>query len=135
MKRVCSFGLTVVVALASLTWLNVGTALARKQYKDEFVKKYVTEEPSTPAQKKLDSEVKAVNCGICHLGPKGAKKKEHKAYGTALKKLLEKNEKDADKIDTALDTLAKEPSSPDDAASPTYGDLLEKGKLPVPPGK
>ncbi len=85
MKRVFSFGLTAVVALASLTWLNAGTALARKQYSEAFIKKYVTEDPATPAQKSLDAEVKSVKCGVCHMGPGGSKKKERNAYGAAYK--------------------------------------------------
>ncbi len=131
MKSVCWFVLTAVVAVASIAWLNVGTAQARKQYSDEFIKKYVTEDPSTPAQKALDAEVKAVKCGVCHAGDKGANKKERNAYGAALQKAVGKNEKNASAIDAALDKVADEHSVPGKDDSPTFGDLLKEGKLPV----
>jgi hypothetical protein len=135
MKSVCSFGLTAVVALASLAALNVGTAHARKQYSDEFVKTYITDSPSTPAQKAIEADVKAVKCGVCHVGPGGSKKKERNAYGAALQKQLEKNEKDTGKIKAGLEAIAKDSSNPADAKAPTFGDLLKEGKLPAPAEK
>ncbi len=135
MKRVCSFGLTAIVAVASLGWLNAGTALARKQYSDEFSKKYATDTPSTPAQKAIHEEIKAVKCGVCHMGPGGSKKKERNAYGAALQKVVGKNEKAVEKIDAALDAVAKESSKAGDSKAPTFGDLLKDGKLPAPAEK
>ena len=41
-----------------------------------------------------------------------------------------KNEKDKEKILEALDKVAKEKSNPDDASSPTFGELIKSGKLP-----
>jgi hypothetical protein len=135
MKRVCSFGFVAVVAVASLTWLNANTALARKQYSEQFIDKYITPTPTTPAQKAIDAEVKSVKCGVCHLGPGGSKKKERNAYGAALQKLLGKNEKALDKIQAGLDAIAKDSSNPADGKAPTFGDLLKDGKLPAPAEK
>jgi hypothetical protein len=131
MKRVYPFALCAVLGVAALACFDPGVAQARKEYKDQFIKKYVTETPTTPAQKAMDEHVKAVNCGVCHQGAKGKDKKKRNAYGEALSKLITK-EKDATKIDAALDEVAKAHSQADDAASPTYGDLLGEGKLPAP---
>jgi hypothetical protein len=51
-------------------------------------------------------------------------------YGQALDQLIEKTEKDPAKIEAALDEVAKQKSNPDDANSPTFGELLAQGKLP-----
>ncbi len=51
-----------------------------------------------------------------------------------MAKLLKK-EKDAAKIDAALDTVAAESSDAAKPAAPTYGDLLKEGKLPAPAEK
>ena len=136
MNRVCSFGFLAVVAVASLTWLNANTALARKQYSEQFIDKYITPTPTTPAQKAIDADVKSVGCAVCHVGPGGKNKKERNAYGAALQEILgKKNEKAVDKIKAALDKVAKESSNPGDAKAPTFGDLLKEGKLPAPAEK
>ncbi len=75
MTRISSFGLTVAVAFGSLACFNVSPAMARKEYKEQFVAKYVTATPTTPAQKALAADVEDYNCGICHLGPGGARKR------------------------------------------------------------
>jgi hypothetical protein len=101
-------------------------AFAIKQFADEFKAVYVKE--GTP----LAAEVETAKCNVCH---KGKSKKDRNAYGEALAKLLDKKEdKDnKDKIRQALDTVAKESSNPADAAAPTFGALIEQGKLPGGP--
>lgn len=101
-------------------------AFAIKQFADEFKAVYVKD--GSP----LAAEVEAAKCNVCH---KGKSKKDRNVYGEALAKLLDKKEdKDnKDKIRQALETVAKESSNPADASAPTFGALIEQGKLPGGP--
>ena len=100
-------------------------ALAYKEFFEEFKKAYAPDE-GTPFAK----EVEAAKCVVCH-GEKS--KKERNAYGSALDKLLTKEDKrDADNLRKALDEVAALPSDPDKKDAPTFGALFKEGKLPVP---
>lgn len=101
-------------------------AFAIKQFADEFKAVYFKD--GTP----LAAAVESAKCNVCH---KGKSKKDRNAYGEALAKLLDKKEdKDnKDKIRQALETVAKESSNPADASAPTFGALIEEGKLPGGP--
>ncbi|NCX98897.1 MAG: hypothetical protein EBX35_10080 [Planctomycetia bacterium] len=101
-------------------------AFAIKQFADEFKAVYVKD--GTP----LAAAVESAKCNVCH---KGKSKKDRNPYGEALAKLLDKKEdKDnKDKIRQALETVAKESSKPGDASAPTFGALIEEGKLPGGP--
>lgn len=103
-------------------------AFAIKQFSDQFKEMYVKE--GTP----LAAEVEAAKCNVCH---KGKKKSDRNAYGEALAKLLDKkaDKDDVEKIRKALETVANESSNPDDPAAPTFGDLIEAGKLPGGPAE
>jgi hypothetical protein len=136
MKKVFSSLVCVAASLALVGWLNTEAVQAFPEFRKEFEKKYVPENPNTPAEKSLKAEFDGAKCGICHLGPQGKEKKKRNAYGMALSKLIKKEDKkDSDKIQGALDTVAKEPSVAGDASSPSYGDLIKEGKLPVPTDK
>lgn len=102
-------------------------ALATMQFKNAFEAKYAKADSTDPAEQKLTAEVKQAKCNVCHMGNT---KKMRNAYGAALDKLLDKAEKDPVKITEALDKVASEKSDPENAASPTFGDLLKQGKLP-----
>jgi len=114
--------------------LSLDAAQAIAPFKKEFDEKYVKKESSDPQDQEFAAAVKKANCLICH--GKNAEGKEDKkirnAYGKALDALLDKktDAKDVAKIQAALDTVAKEKSNPDDASSPTFGDLIMSGKLP-----
>lgn len=101
-------------------------AFAIKQFSDQFKELYVKE--GTP----LAAAVETAKCNVCH---KGKKKTDRNAYGEALAKLLDKkaDKDDVEKIRKALETVANESSNPDDPAAPTFGDLIEEGKLPGGP--
>jgi hypothetical protein len=103
-------------------------ALAIKQFSDQFKEVYVKE--GTP----LAAEVETAKCNVCH---KGKSKKDRNAYGEALAKLLDKKEdKDnVEKIRDALATVAKESSDPASPDAPTFGALIEAGKLPGGPAE
>ncbi len=123
------FVLTLVAAGLGVALLP-SSAFAIKPFKDEFDAKYV----ATSKNEEFIAAVKKANCLLCH--DKNAEGKEDKklrnAYGKALDKLLDKKEdaKNKEKIAEALDTVAKEKSNPDDSKSPTFGELIEAGKLP-----
>jgi hypothetical protein len=120
--RIAALGL--VFALAT----SAREALAIKQFADQFKEVYVKE--GTP----LAAEVETAKCNVCHIGKN---KKDRNAYGTALAKLLDKKEdKDnVEKIRDALAAVAKESSDPANADAPTFGALIEAGKLPGGPAE
>ena len=116
--------------------LMVGSVLARIEsahavapFKKEFEEKYVKKDPTTPEEKALAAAEMQAECNVCHVG---TKKKDHNAYGTALAALLDKktDTKDTAKIQAALDKVAEMKSNPNDANSPTFGELIKQGKLP-----
>ena len=98
-------------------------AFAIKQFADEFKAMYVKE--GTP----LAAAVDEAKCNVCHLP---ASKKERNAYGHALAERLDKKEdaKNVEKIKKALEEVAALSSDPSKADAPTFGKLIEEGKLP-----
>jgi hypothetical protein len=122
-----SLSYRIAVVGAAFILGNAGReAFAIKQFADEFKAVYVKD--GTP----LAAEVETAKCNVCH---KGKSKKDRNVYGEALAKLLDKKEdKDnKEKIRQALETVAKESSNPADASAPTFGALIEQGKLPGGP--
>lgn len=98
-------------------------AFAIKQFADQFTALYAQD--GMP----LAAAVETAKCNVCHVGKK---KTDRNAYGEALAKLLDKktDKEDIEKIRKALETVANESSNPEDPAAPTFGDLIEAGKLP-----
>jgi cytochrome c553 len=123
-----------VLAAALVCGLSLNAAHAIAPFKKEFDEKYVKKDSGDAKDQEFAAAVKKANCLVCH--GKNAEGKEDKKvrnpYGQALDKLLDKKEdaKNKDKIQAALDTVAKEKSNPDDGSSPTFGDLINSGKLP-----
>lgn len=105
----------IAVAVAGLVLASAfaGGANARPAYKTEFEAKY----PKVKENNKI-------TCGVCH--PEKDKKVRND-YGTALGKVVAKNEKDKGKIGEALGKIESEKSS---VEGKTFGDLLKEGKLP-----
>jgi hypothetical protein len=102
-------------------------AFAIKPFKDAFEKKYLAN-PTTDEEKALKEAVGTAKCDICH---QGENKKKKNPYGAELAKLLKKSDKDnAEKIAKALETVEAIHSDAADDKSPTFGDLIKKGKLP-----
>ena len=103
-------------------------AFAIKQFADEFKAMYVKE--GTP----LAAAVDEAKCNVCHLP---ASKKERNAYGHALADRLDKKEdaKNVEKIKKALEEVAALSSDPSKPDAPTFGKLIEEGKLPGGPVK
>lgn len=111
------------VVAAAVALGSARDAFAIKQFADEFKAMYVKE--GTP----LAAAVESAKCNVCHAGKS---KKDRNAYGNALAELLDKDadKKDAAKIQAALAEVAGLPSDPAKADSPTFGSLIEAGKLP-----
>ena len=120
-----SFRFFILVAACAFG-LTSREAFAIKQFADEFKAVYVKD--GSP----LAAEVETAKCNVCH---KGKSKKDRNVYGEALAELLDKKEdKDnKEKIRQALETVGKQSSNPADASAPTFGALIEQGKLPGGP--
>lgn len=118
--------------LALLAMLSVNSASARPQFFAQFRAKYLKADDESETGKALKDQVDKVKCNVCH-GKDDKGKIEYKvrnAYGTALSKLLTKDDiKNKDKIREALDKVAEEKVSEAEDA-PTFGDRLAGGKLP-----
>lgn len=120
--------LAVCCTLLAVFGLAISSARAIAPFKKEFDEKYVKKAPATDAEKSLAAAVGEAKCNVCHYGKS---KKNRNTYGQALaKELTKKDGKDLAKIHAALDKVAAEKSNPDDASSPTFGELLNQGKLP-----
>ncbi len=98
-------------------------------FKKEFEAKYVKKDPTTDAEKALAAAVTKVKCNVCHVGKN---KKARNEYGKALDHLLDKKKdaKNKAKIQSALDEVANMKSDPKDDTSPSFGELIQEGKLP-----
>ena len=105
------------------------SALAIKPFKDAFEAKYVKADSKDPAAVAFAAACKQAKCTICHVGKN---KKQRNPYGQQLAKLLNKEtDKDnKEKINQALEQVAAIKVNPNNADSPTFGDLIQKGKLP-----
>ena len=116
--------LAVCLTLAGAVLLSgFQTAEARPQNRTQFLKQY---------PKVKDENPSSMNCLICHE-PKADSEsmpdtKKRNNYGQALMGVIEKNERDADKIVEAMKKVEKENSA---IKGKTFGDLLKEGKLPA----
>jgi hypothetical protein len=105
------------------------TAKADKGFRDEFIAMYVKADSDKAKDKDFAEACEKAKCTICHVG---VKKKDRNSYGKQLGKLLsrETDAENKEKIRAALTTVAKLKSDPEDEKSPTFGELISRGKLP-----
>ena len=125
-----SLGLGVAFALH----LSVQTVHAIPPILEQFQAKYVSEDQN-PALAEL---VKSAKCNICHV--QGKAKSMRNAYGMELAKLLKKDqlksllESEPDKakqqIAQALDKVAELAAAHLGDDAPTYGQIIQVGRLP-----
>jgi len=103
-------------------------AQAIKQFSVQWMKLYNVDKNSETKSDLAKAALEA-KCYVCH---QGKKKKNRNAYGAELSKLLDKkkDKKDAKKIIEALEKVAKLHTDAKDKKSPTYGELIQAGKLP-----
>ena len=119
-RRTPSIFPLALIVVAGLTLVAFNRVDARPKYKSVFTKKYTA---------KLDK--KLLSCLACHEKKDDGKPntKMRNIYGKAVQKAVaKKNEKDAKKIEAALDKAAKEKSAIKDK---TFGDLINAGKAPA----
>jgi len=111
-------------------WLGLApSAMAIGQFKDEFEGLYVKQGSIEAKDVAFAAAVRQARCNICHAG---SSKKDHNGYGQALAVLLDRREDrdNKEKIREVLGQVFRMKSNPDDDKSPTYGELIEQGKLP-----
>jgi hypothetical protein len=126
MKNLCL--IVVVGFMAGMVLARVEVVHATDAFKKEFEQKYVKKEPGSDAEKALAEAYAKAKCNVCHVG---ATKKKRNSYGQALNTMITKKDiKDKGKIQDALDKAAKMKSKEGDDSSPTFGELIEQGKLP-----
>jgi hypothetical protein len=124
------------------------SAMAIPPFKNEFEAVYVKENPATPQETALAEAAMATTgkCWVCHVnmsnrGEKGLGKKIRNNYGKALSQLLKKEDfgserraEEPDKVKAEIQEAMKKveamKSDPDNADSPTFGELMAAGKLP-----
>ena len=138
MKRLC----LIVTCTVLVVGMWAPTASAIPSFYKQFKAKYVDGDVNKDFAAENKEFVAAVNtkktrCFVCHDPKKDEKtgkasKKNRNVYGQALSKLLDKkkDKKDLEKIQKAIDTVAAMKSNPENPNSPTFGELIEAGKLP-----
>ena len=103
------------LAVAAIVIAATRSADARPKYNEVFAKKYAA-----------NAAAVGEKCAVCHIGKPNEKKWND--YGTATGKALgEKNVKEGEAVEKALDKVEKEKSATE---GKTFGDLLKDGKLP-----
>ncbi len=120
----------VLLALA-VAWLGRGAApaYAVKGFHDAFVAAYVKADSEDAKDKAFAAAVEKAKCNICH---QGKVKKNRNDYGKALASLIEKTDADdKEKILAALKKVEAKHVDPKDEKSPTFGERIKAGKLPV----
>ncbi len=137
MKRVSLSLFYGMLAAGAVFWLAAPSARATKSFKAGFEAHYLqpNEKDSKQAAQRKALLAKAVGeakCNVCHHGKD---KKIRNAYGAELSKLLDKKAdgKNTKKVLEALEKVAKMKCDPKDDKSPTFGELIGQGKLPVEP--
>lgn len=103
--------------------------LAIAQFKSEFEAKYVKPESTEAKDISFAEAVAEARCNVCHAG---ISKKDHNRYGVALADLLDRraDRDNKEKIQAVLDQVASMKSDADKDDSPTFGELIDQGKLP-----
>ncbi|MGA2063968.1 MAG: hypothetical protein ABSG86_03315 [Thermoguttaceae bacterium] len=124
-----SVGVAVLIA-AGLVVISAGPAGADKAFREGFRAKYVKADSDDPKDGAFREAFLDAGCNLCHVGDE---RTNRNAYGQALAKFLKRatDVKNKQKIQDALDKVAGMKSNPDDPNSPTFGELIRRGKLPA----
>ncbi len=104
-------------------------AEAIKPFEMEFYARYLKDSSSDPKDKAYVELVHNAKCFLCH---EGKSKKTRNPYGRQLAELLNKDtdKENRQKIQEAMDRVARIPCDAKNPKSPTFGDLITSGKLP-----
>jgi hypothetical protein len=118
-----------LLAAGVLLGLCMAPAGAMAPFRKEFVAKYVKPQSADPKDKAFAAAVETAKCNVCHVGKD---KKVRNAYGKALAQYLtEDDAENTAKIRDALEKVAKMKANAADASSPTFGEVIQAGKLPA----
>jgi hypothetical protein len=132
-----------LVGLVFAACLGASSAWAITPFNKAFEEKYVNNHP----QEAFRTAYKKTRCNVCHV--KGEPKTVCNAYGNALGEAIPGNaeerimdarlegnhaevqEQVLKELVAAFDEVAKKKIRPADPASLTFGELIERGQLPV----
>ncbi len=106
---------------------------AVKPFLEQFKALYVKPKTTDRTMLIFNEAVAAKGCTVCHRGEATKPIKDWNAYGMQLKKLLnaKRDAQNPKAIRAALGKVSRLKSNPDDPKSPTFGQRLQQGKLPV----
>ena len=112
---------------------NTRPAVAVKPFLEQFKAIYVKPKATDRTMLIFNEAVAAKGCTVCHRGEPTKPIKDWNAYGMQLKKLLnaKRDVQNPKAIRAALGKVSRLKSNPDDPQSPTFGQRLQQGKLPV----
>ena len=128
------YGVATFVFCAVIVGLfGARPAGAVKAFMEQFKAVYVKADTTDHTMQIFNEAVEKKGCTVCHRGQPTKPTKTWNAYGTQLKKLLNarSDAQNATKIRAALMKVGKMKSNPDESDSPTFGQRLKEGKLPV----
>ncbi len=118
-------GLLIVVGMS----LTATTTSAVEEFKLQFEAKYAKPQGRKRPNPRLVRAIAAAQCRICHPGDD---KHKLNAYGAQLGQYVNHFDKDkTERIQDALEKISARRSDPFDPKSPTFGELIKKGELPV----
>jgi hypothetical protein len=126
--------------LLTLVFGVVQSAQALPKFKNAFEKRYVEESTN----EEFKALAKKESCNVCHV--KGEKKDVRNNFGNALSKLIggdaqqrlkdasdkaAEEEKILKQLEEAFVKVEVQKTDDKNPSSPTFGDLLKAGKLPI----
>ena len=124
----------ILAVLLGMMWIEQGASQARadKAFRDRFVARYVKADSNDAKDKTFAAVVEKAKCTICH---EGKSKKNRNTYGKALAELLSRKTytENTEKIEAALKKVEAKHFDPKNEKSPTFGEIIKSGKLPVEP--
>ena len=130
MHQGCALSLCVALAAAGFAGLAARPAVAVTAFRQQFRAKYVKPDSKDPKDVAFRAAFDEAGCNLCHVGDDRTRRN---AYGQALGKFLSRktDTQNKEKIQAALDKVAAMKSNPDDPRSPTFGQIIAAGKLPM----
>lgn len=124
----------LVLAVAAAAVLTERQAGAMKPFFEQFKSMYVKPNSKERSVLIFNAAVEKKGCTVCHKADPQTTRgpKTFNAYGEQVKKYLTKKDAgDPRKIKSALAKVSRLKSNPDDSKSPTFGERIHSGKLPV----
>jgi hypothetical protein len=128
MRRVFLFAACMSAVALGMSWF-VPKAKSLEAFKNEFKATYVRAKSHDSRATTFAAAVEKTGCYICHAY---GKKKGFNSYGAQLARFLHKNDAgNRKKVSSALSKVAAMPSNPSDPNSPTFGERIRQGQLPI----